>query len=301
MYIVFTILGVAIIVIALQDLFHTLFHPAAAGDISDWIAHSVWKIVRTLRPQNLSAAGPVAFLLTVFFWAASLIFGFALIYHPRLPEHFAVSPGLDPQNYASFPGAINVSLGALMSLSTGVQAKVLWIQFLTGIEAIFGFGLLTASVSWILSIYPILEHRRSLAHQATLLHFLQTENTKWLDELDDNDLQELLLGFASQLSTHRNELMQFPITYYFYEQDRQTALAGILPYLADIADQNVPRGGGAGLAAATLGGAIDDYLEVIANSFLRCEFKSREQILRLFAEDHKREIVRSPRSKLKAA
>jgi len=36
-----TVGGAALIIAALQDLFHTLFHPSARGDISDWIAHAV--------------------------------------------------------------------------------------------------------------------------------------------------------------------------------------------------------------------------------------------------------------------
>ena len=51
------------------------------------------------------------------------------------------------------------------------------------------------------------------------------------------DLQVILLGFASQLITCRNEMAQFPITYYFHEDETETALAGILPYLAEIAEE----------------------------------------------------------------
>ncbi|HKW16196.1 MAG TPA: hypothetical protein VJO35_01685 [Terriglobales bacterium] len=60
--------------------------------------------------------------------------------------------------------------------------------------------------SRILSIYPVLEHKRSLSHQATLLHFAEVNGIRRLDQISDSDVQELLLGLASQLSTHRNEL-----------------------------------------------------------------------------------------------
>jgi hypothetical protein len=301
MTIFLTVLGAALIIIALQDLFHTLFHPSATGDISDWIAHVAWKTVRMARPGNLGIAGPMAFLLTVSYWAASLVLGFALIYRPRLPSQFSFAAGLNPQSYDSLAGSINISLGALMTISTTAQAKMLWIQFLMEIEAVFGFGLLTASVSWILSIYPVLEHRRSLAHQATLLHFSEVKGVKCLEDTSDSELQELLLEMASQLSTHRNELTQFPITYYFYEQEKETALAGVLPYMADIAEQSLSRPGAAGLSAAVLGGAIDDYLKVLADRFLHTKLEDRREVLRAYAEDHKREVVRSPRLRPKAA
>lgn len=51
-----------------------------------------------------------------------------------------------------------------------------------------------------------------------------------------------------------NELSQFSITCYFHEDEIETALAGVLPYLADIAAQNVNRAGAAGLSATMLGG-----------------------------------------------
>jgi hypothetical protein len=69
----------------------------------------------------------------------------------------------------------------------------------------------------------------------------------------------------------------------------------------DIAERYMSRSGGAGLAAATLAGAIEDYLKVIAASFLRCEFTNRYQILRAFAEDHMREIVYAPEVRPRAA
>ena len=38
MTLILTTLGVVLIVLALQDIFHTLFHPARHGNVADWIA-----------------------------------------------------------------------------------------------------------------------------------------------------------------------------------------------------------------------------------------------------------------------
>lgn len=298
---VFTILGVLLATFALRDLFQTLFHPAARGPISDWIGLTIWRILRRFFPKALAAAGPLAFASVVLYWMASIVLGFALLYLPHLPHKFTFVQGLNPANYGSFLGAVNVSLSSLMTLSSGAYSKSLWIQFFMSIESVFGFGLLTASISWILSIYPVLEHRRSLAHQATLLHFAEHKGIQRLDNLSDSELQEFLLGFSSMLTTHRNELTQFPITYFFAEPEAKTSLAGILPYLADIAEEFANRKGGVALAAATLGGAIDDFLALIAGSFLRKSFGRREDILIAFAEDHGRKPARSPRHRLPKA
>jgi hypothetical protein len=296
-----TIVGALLVVAALQDVFHTLFHPAARGDISDWIALRIWRVFRRWFPRMIDFAGPLAFVAVVGYWLLSTIVGFALIYYPRLPRAFTFAPGLSAESYASFAGALNISVAGLMTASTGVYSTKLWLQLLIGIEAVFGFALLTTSISWILSIYPVLEHRRSLAHEATLLHFAEASDIRRLEDISDSDLQQILLGLASQLTTHRNELTQFPITYFFYEDDQQSALAGILPYLSDIAHQSVNRGGGAAIAATVLGGAIDDYLKLIAGSFLNREFTNREDILRAYAEDQNRQPVRSPGPSLRKA
>ncbi|HEV2401481.1 MAG TPA: hypothetical protein VGS27_31385 [Candidatus Sulfotelmatobacter sp.] len=170
-----------------------------------------------------------------------------------------------------------------------------------GFESIIGFGLLTASVSWILSIYPILEHRKSLARAATLLHSSEVRGCRRLDEVAHSDVQQILMGLASQLITTRNELMQFPITYYFHEDDKETSLAGILHYLGDIADQNVNRHGGAAMGAVALNGAVDDYLKMVLQIFLTREFSSRDESLVAFAQEHLREPVRAPKPLPRAA
>jgi hypothetical protein len=301
MAIVLTILGIVVVFVGLQDLFHTLFQPARSGDIGDWIAQRIWRLFQRNAPQGLSLAGPLAFVSIIAFWAASVIVGFALIFLPHLPQAFTFTPGLDPGKYHSLLGALDVSIGAVITFSTGTYSKNLVIQGLMGIESVIGFALLTAAVSWLLSIYPVFEHRKSLAHEATLLHFAEAKGVRRLTDVSDSDLQPILEGFAAQLLTCRNELSQFPITYYFHEDETETALAGILPYMSDIAEQNIQRSGGAGLAATVLGGAIDDYLKLVARSFLRQPFTNRRDILVAFATDHRREVVRSPKPVSRAA
>jgi hypothetical protein len=299
--IVFRIGGAVLILTAVFDVFHTLFHPAKQGAISDWIARHIWFAIRKLSTKYLQLAGPLAFITIVFYWVASTIIGFALIYLPSLPHSFAYVAGLRPDALASFVGALEVSISSLITLSSGVYSRENWLGLVMGLESIVGFGLLTASVSWILSIYPILEHRKSLAREASLVYFSELHELRRLDEVADSDVQQILMGLASQLITARNELMQFPITYYFHEDEKDTSLAGILPYLADIAAENVRRHGGAAMGAVALGCAVDDYLNMVSRIFLARDFSTREQSLNAFAEDHIRQPVHAPQRLPKAA
>jgi hypothetical protein len=230
-----------------------------------------------------------------------MVVGFALLYQPSLPQMFVFASGLDPRGFSGFFAAVHLSLSSLITLSSGEYSGKIWLGIIMGLESIVGFGLLTASVSWILSIYPVLEHRKSLAHEASLLHYSEFSGIRRLRDISDSDLNQLLLGLASQLSTSRHELIQFPITYYFHENESKSSLAAVLPYLADIAEQNKSRRGGAALAATVLGGAVDDYLEWVAQSFLGMKFTSRERVLAALAKDHLREPLRAPDMVSKAA
>ena len=289
-----TILGVVVILAAVRDIFHTLFNPSKQGDLSDLIARTIWRGFRRFLPRALNFAGPLGFLTVVAYWTVSMIVGFALVYLPHISQGFSFSAGIPHDAYANFLGALDASIGSLITLSTGIYSKQPWMQLVMGTESIVGFGILTASVSWILSIYPVLEHRKSLAHEASLLHFSEIHGIRRLRDISESDLHSILLGLATQLVTSRNELIQFPITHYFHEHERETSLAAVLPYLADIAAQNVRGNGGVALAAAVLGGAIDDYLKFVARAFLRRPFSDRYEILRAFAAEHLREVIRSP-------
>jgi hypothetical protein len=294
MTIALTILGIVLILAAVRDIFHTLFNPSKQGDVSEWIARGIWRGIKRTMPRALIYAGPIAFVTVVLYWTVSMILGFALIYFPRIAQSFAFTPGLDPTQYQTLLGSLDASIGSLITLSTGIYSKEPWIQLVMGTESIFGFGLLTASVSWILSIYPVLEHRKSLAHEASLMHFAEMNGIRRLREISESDLHDILLGFAGEMTTSRNELIQFPITYYFHENEGQTSLAAILPYLADIAAQNVHGEGAVALAATALGGAIDDYLKFVGRFFLDRPFTNRYEMLGAFAADHLRNAVRSP-------
>lgn len=286
------IVGAVLIFLGVRDMFTTLFHPAKQGTISDWIAASIWRIVRAVRPQSLSIAGPAAFVTIGGCWSASIILGFALIYLTEMPQGFKFDSGLDPQTWMGFWPAVQLSMSSLITLSSGAYPNQTWLGLAMDVESILGFALLTASVSWILSIYPVLEHRKSLAHEASLLHYSEFSGIRRLRDVSDSDVSQILLGLASQLTTSRNELIQFPITYYFHENEDKTSLAGVLPYLADLAEQNKNRQGAAALAATVLGGAVDDYLQWVAQTFLRRKFSVRAQILSALAEEHLRRPLR---------
>ncbi len=297
--------GVFLVGFALDDLFHTLFHPAGRGALSDWVGRAVWFIFRKLSDHKrdyITLAGPFAILSIMLMWVLSMVVGFAFFYYPFM-RHFVLAPGLDPAHHRGFFDAINVSLGSLITVGGDFNSESKVLRLLMGIEATIGFGLLTASVSWLLSIYPALERRRTLAHEATLLHFAEQETGTRIEHLPPSDAQDVLWGLASSMATARNDLTQFPIIYYFASGDEETGFSGVLPYLAELAavaaHPNMPPS--VRLAGISLGGAIDDYLEFIAKTFIRMQTDDKPRIMQRYAEEHLRPLMTLSRPRYRRA
>jgi hypothetical protein len=64
--------------------------------------------------------------------------------------------------------------------------------------------------------------------------------------------------------------------------------------MSELADRFMDRQGAVRLAAITLGGAVNDYVEVIAQDFLKRDFASKKEAILALARDHRRKPVHSP-------
>jgi hypothetical protein len=290
-----TLLGALAIGVAITDTFQTLFHPSGRGALSDWTARVIWKSFRNMPRSDrgkLALAGPFAILGIILSWVILVWFGFALLYFPHLHSGFSYDQSIPPTHRHGLIAALNLSIGALITLTDGMTASLPFLQLLRGVEAILGFGLLTASVSWLLSIYPVLELRRSVAQRATLLHHAEIENNMDLILDTPEQTQQWLFALACDLSSLRNQMSQFPITYYFSVSESHTSLPGALPYLAQLAERAAhTKMPGLRLAATMLGGSVKDFLDVTADTFLRIKNHDAKGILRAYAQAHMSQMI----------
>jgi voltage-gated potassium channel Kch len=289
--IVWTLLGVALIVLALRDIFDVLFHPLGRGMITRRVVRGIAALARR-RPGRTGTlgllVGPISYIAVIATWAALLTVGWALVFWPQLPQGFHFDPGLDPARHSGFVDAVYVSLVNLTSLGYGdISPAASLLRLLGPVETLFGLGLLTASISWLLSIYGAISRRDSLAHEVHLAKEAEERLGEKLADSDPELLETLLASYSEQLIRIRRDLIHFPIVHYFRTEDEERALAGLLPFLgslvAEAGEEDRPHS--LRVRAEILRLAIDDFAETLRRR-LRMEGENTEETLRNYQSDH---------------
>ncbi|MFF0475004.1 potassium channel family protein [Streptomyces sp. NPDC004284] len=279
--------GAALILFILRDVFHTIWHPTRHGGLSRLVMRSMWRLSahHGARWRPVGLAGPVGMMTVVIVWAFGVSVGWALIYWPYMPGDFSYATGLVPSEHASPVDALYVSLVTLATLGLGDIAPASgWLRMLAPVEALVGFALLSATVAWILGVYPALARRRALALHLSHLHRSRVTAAA----LDSAGSAALLDGLASALSTVTVDFLQYAESYYFHDGDESIALAGQLFHAVDLADRaERARHPDLRLSATVLRTALDDLAVVLDERFLRGGGPP-EKVFRAYAADHGR-------------
>ena len=268
MDVIWTLLGVALIALTLRDIFETLFHPLGRGRIGRWIAGLVSGAARRVAPGGSGDAlgGPLAYTAVIGSWAAMLSVGWALIFLPHLPQGFSFDASLTPAEHSGFIDALYVSLVNLTSLGYGdISPQESGLRILGPVETIFGLGLLTASISWLVSIYSVISRRDTFAHEVHLSREAEDRLGEKLADADPELLERMLASFTDQVITTRRDLIHFPITHHFRSEDENRALSELLPFLTELAEEAGEEGRPHALKvrAEMLRMAIDDLAETL--------------------------------------
>ncbi|WP_282693794.1 potassium channel family protein [Streptomyces sp. CC208A] len=280
-----TPLGALLVLLILREVFHTLWHPTRHGGLSRTVMRAVWRLSahRGARRRPAGLAGPLGMVTVLAVWMLAVAVGWALVYWPRMPQDFSYAPGLAPAEHASPVDALYLSLVNLTTLGFGDIAPTAgWLRVLAPLEALVGFVLLSATVTWILGIYPALARRRALALR--LSHVRRSRVTA--RALDSDGGAALLDGLAAALSTAAVDFMQYPESYYFHDGEENTALPRQLGYALGLADRaDEARHPDVRLSASVLRRALDDLAVVLDERFLRTG-EGTERVFAAYAEDH---------------
>jgi hypothetical protein len=145
--------------------------------------------------------------------------------------------------------------------------------------------LVTASVSWIVLLYPALARMRRLARRASIL--ARAEQKTGVDVVS-GEAQYLLGDLALDVIRTRVDLIHFPIIYYFHSDSERSSLPDSLPYLVAFADaacksETQDR---VHLAGAVLREALYDLAKTLRERFLDTDAADAETVFRAYAEEH---------------
>ncbi len=291
MTILLTMIGLTLIAIVLRDILFSVFSFSGSGTVSGSAVAYVWRAARwaTRRhPDRLGMVGPVCLVLIIAFWMLTLVVGWACIFWPHLPDSFLLAPSLAPDHNAGFLDAVYVSLVTLGTLGYGeITPQATWLRIVAPLEALLGFALFTASISWILSVFPSLARRRHLAREVALLTRHAERTGHSILTIRAQAGSGLLLHLAQQVITVRDDYVQYRVIYYFRDTDPASALEVALPSLLALARDASGHEDAAVRADGTLLlEALDDLTRFLGETLLGCRADAPiEEVLQAYAAD----------------
>jgi hypothetical protein len=212
------------VVLVTVDAILTVLHPTRRGPLTLVTGAAVWATARAVaralgRPGLLAGAGMLVVVSVFALWTALMWLGWALVYLPHLAD-FSFDSAV-PYGDRGLAEALYVSGMSLTTVGYGdVVGATDLMRLATVTEAAAGFGLMTAAITYVLSIYPLTTDVRT----ATRMVETQAHDPARAAQL-------VVLGGASYLQTLQQELVRidenverFPFLYYFRAKDAPASL-----------------------------------------------------------------------------
>ena len=219
--------GIALIALAATDLALTVLHPTLRGPISHLVTRGAWVATRRLacavrRPAVMSFAAPAAMIAQFLAWVTALWIGFGLIYLASV-DRLSYAPSVDfgERDPAE---ALYLSATALTTVGFGdVVASSDALRFVTVLEAASGLAVITAAITYLISVYPLVSDLHSAARVAGS------------DGDEKRPVTLILYGGSSALTDLHSRLIRvhqdtkrFPVLYYFHADDEAESLLALL-------------------------------------------------------------------------
>ncbi len=226
---------------------------------------ALWFLSRRFAGRASTVAAPAAMAAVIGAWVSLAVMGWALMYLPHLPGGFVYAEGV-PQG-GDLSEAVYISMVSLSTVGYGeIVAGTPLLRFVVAAEAVTGFGLLTATVAWILQTYPALSRRRALAHELNL--FRQAAGTQGLSALEPGHAAALVDSFARSVATVSIDLLAFNETYYFHEAQQRESLPATVAYAEQLASEaEASTHSDLQFAGGMLHAALDDLAGVLRGTF----------------------------------
>jgi ABC-type multidrug transport system fused ATPase/permease subunit len=239
MFIVIGLIGLALIVVVLRDAFETIVLPRRVTRrfrLTRFFYRSVWSpwsmIARRVhrskkRETFLSIFGPLSLLMLLILWAASLVFGFALLHwafgsHVNTPTGRA---GFFTDLYYSGTTFFTLGLGDISPIDPAARA-------MTVIEASLGFGLLALVIGYFPVLYQAFSRREMNISMLDARAGTPPTAAELLRRYQEGQSLESLDQFLRDWEVWAADLMEshlsYPVLCFFRSQhDNQSWLAAL--------------------------------------------------------------------------
>lgn len=286
--------GLALVLVMLRDVTHELFDPEDTGSLSRQMMHGSWWLLRKIGRRWRGAlyhAGPAALISVAIMWTTLLVLGATFVYWPFLPSGYNVNPNLPPEATRGFHTALYVSMASATTMGASDITPILdGLRYAGALESLLGALVITAWITWVLSIYPVLADRRAFAREVERFRRTQPSPESAVRELPHEAVTALMQSLSEQALRVNSQLSQTRVTYYFQNRSPELSLAIQLPYVLALAraaeampgPQNGIRRGG-----ALLRGSVESLCEEIGTQFLDLpEDTPPDRVLKALAEDH---------------
>lgn len=235
--------GGLLVLFTLADIFMTvLYARSSTGLVTPRLSKGVWRIFKAASwgsgsDRLLTFAGPTVLVVTVAFWIALLMAGFALIAWPALGSGIRASQGATPTDFVT---ALYYSGYSLTTLGTGdlvPQAPAYRLMMVT--EAFVGFSVLTLTLTYLMSVYSALIRRNVLAQALHQLSEGTADAAEIVARLGPDETftgaRELVDDLAFRVLDLLESHHSYPVLHYFRRQDPRYALARIVLLVLDTA------------------------------------------------------------------
>jgi len=226
---VLLVAGAASIGAAALDLGLTVLHPARRGPLGYAVRRMVWRSVRALARRSrhglrLSLAAPLAMVAEFTPWLLLLWLGYALVFTPfvdqfaRSPMLRVGEPGFLEAVYFSGTAITTVGFGDVVPVTSALRV-VSVVAGATGLAAI------TAAITYLLSTHSAVIDLRSSAASVSDLGLGDPAVAVRLASADHLAEAGRL---RRELARHEQQLLRFPVLYYFDDPRREGALLSLL-------------------------------------------------------------------------
>jgi hypothetical protein len=269
--------GAFLVLFGLHQVFRDIFHPTRSGSLSDFVGRLMSRLMRHTRFRP--AVGPISLVTVILCWVFLLATGFALIYCGLLPQQVAGGPGATSGGLAqNLLKSLYFSLGAFDTFQTfDLSPQTNWLRFVISLEGLIGISMITASVSWLVLLYPALARCRRFALYVSLL--AEAENRAGMS-LVRYVGTPLLMELVRGVLQFRLDVILFPILLNFYTENKSSTISNALPEICRFAAEAAAPdcSESTRLAGMHLQVTLEDLARVLASHVLETESTDPQEV-----------------------